>query len=258
VIEVNELGFTPAGAEAPVLKNLSFTLPEKGLVSVVGPNGAGKTTLLRCILALLPYSGSSTIGGSEASKLSRNQVAKLVSYIPQISEPLPGFSVREFVELARRPHLTSRFEQFGSHASVVDRSLELAHCAQFSKRLISSLSGGERQRVFIAAALAQETQVILMDEPGAFLDPEHEHALFSLLSELKREKSLLVVSHDLNRSSVSSDRVLALKNGEKFYFGDPEGLIEETRLLELFNRRFVFIEHPDCEKRMILPESENG
>jgi len=257
VIEVKNLSYMHSVSGVQILKDLSFTLPEKGLVSVVGPNGAGKTTLIRCMLALLPYSGSSAIDGQEVSKLSRNQIAKLVSYIPQVSEPLPGFTVREFVQLARLPHLTGRFERSGGHAPVVDSSLELADCAQFSKRLISSLSGGERQRVFIAAALAQETPVILMDEPGAFLDPEHEQSLFSLLAELKTKKSLLVVSHDLNRSSVSSDKVLALKNGERFYYGDSTGLVDESKLLELFNRRFVFVEHPDCEKRMILPESEN-
>ncbi len=255
MIEVNNLSFTPAGAEKAILKALDFSLPAKGLTSVVGPNGSGKTTLLRCLLSLLPYSGSCKISNKEAGKYSRQEVSRLISYIPQISQSLPGFSVKEFVELARRPHLKNSFDRSRVHGSVVEDSLKLAGCENFSSRLIASLSGGERQRVFVAAALAQETPLILMDEPGAFLDPEHEEALFNLLADLKSEKSIVVVSHDLNRCSVSSDAILALKNGDKFYYGEPSGLIEEKKLQELYNRKFVFVEHPECQSKMILPES---
>ncbi len=255
MIEVSNLSFTPTGTEKAILKELSFSLPKKGLTSIVGPNGSGKTTLLRCLLSLLAYSGSCKISEKEASKYSRQEISKLISYIPQVGEHLPGFSVREFVELARRPHFKNSFDRSNKHGSVVEDSLKLARCESFSSRLITSLSGGERQRVFVAAALAQETPMILMDEPGAFLDPEHEEALFSLLSDLKAEKSIIVVSHDLNRCSVSSDNILALKDGEKFYHGVPSGLVEEQKLIELYNRKFVFVKHPECQSKMILPES---
>jgi ABC-type cobalamin/Fe3+-siderophores transport system ATPase subunit len=226
---------------APVLDSVSVAVQPGQLVVVVGPNGAGKSTLLRCLDGLLrPSSGEVRVGAMPVAALSRRDLARLVSYVPQVAGGLGELSVASFVELGRYPHLGPWQELGPADRAAVDEALELTETVAFAARRVDTLSGGERQRVLIAAALAQGGRILLLDEPTTYLDYRHQVQVVELLERLHAVLGLTVimVTHDLNAGAAAADLVLALKAGRVAYRGVAAGLLDPVMLESVFETPF--------------------
>ncbi|MDR1545912.1 MAG: ABC transporter ATP-binding protein [Deltaproteobacteria bacterium] len=257
VLSVQGLSYSIGAAQ--ILVDVDFSAEEGGFVSVVGPNGAGKSTLLRCLMRL-PERGR-TRGRVEAAgrpleQYSQKELARLISYVPQAGGWIPPFTVGEFVLLSRFPYATAVSSLAESDRRAAERALELTGLTALAKRPLKNLSGGERQKAFLAAALAQEAQVMLLDEPASFLDPRHAAELAGLLRALNREEGLtmIMVTHDLNHPLRAGGHALVLAEGRRRYFGPVEGLLEGSVLEEAFRHNFVRLDHPNGLGRVILPE----
>ncbi|MCU0858486.1 MAG: ABC transporter ATP-binding protein [Pontiellaceae bacterium] len=235
----------------PVLRGVSFSVTQGEYVSVIGPNGAGKTTLLRCLLGMYPYSGSAQISEIECREYDSRALARQVSYVPQTHDIEFPLSVYEFVMMGRYPYLSALSPAQKSDEDAVERAMQITGTTQFKSRTLRTLSGGERQKVYMAAALAQETPIMLLDEPATFLDWRHQSEVMTLLKKINTEcgTTILAVNHDLNSAAHWSDRILALKDGRVFASGTPDELIQPAPLEALFEIPFI-------RKQTLAPATE--
>ncbi len=229
-----------------VLDGVSLSVEEGDFVGLVGPNGAGKTTLLRAINgALSPQQGRVEVGGENVHGLSSRAASRLVSTVPQTTRLSFDFSVREAVEMGRTPH-RSRFGTWTeSDTQAVDRALARTAVTDLADRPVTDISGGERQRVLIARALAQTTPVMLLDEPTASLDINHQVRTLGLVRDLVEEgKTALAAIHDLNLAAHYCDRLVLLSNRRVLAAGPPESVLTEAHLREAFDTNAVVSRHP--------------
>lgn len=210
-------------------------------VAVIGPNGAGKTTLLRLLTGLTePTAGSLEIGGETFSALSRRQLARRIAYVPQFRRGSVPLSVEEMVFHGRYPHLPRWRAPAAADFAAVRRALERVGVVELRERPLATLSGGERQSVYIASALAQESELIVLDEPTTHLDPGHQRAVAALLSQLHAEdrRTIVTATHDLNFASRVADRLVALRDGEILASGPPRAVLIPATLERLFDSPF--------------------
>ncbi len=238
-IEVRDL--TVAVDGAVLLDRVTLDIGRGGWTAVVGPNGAGKTTLLRCMDGLIrPTAGVVSLDGRDVHRVPRRELARRVSYVPQSPPRSEEYTVRQYVELGRYPHLGAWGVVGEEDRRAVDEALELTETAGLEARSVASLSGGEFQRTLIAAALAQGGTVLLLDEPTSFLDFRHQVQVIGLLQRLHRESGLTIVAvtHDLNGAARSADSVVALKGGRVSATGPPEDMLRPERLADIFDTRF--------------------
>jgi iron complex transport system ATP-binding protein len=248
-IQIENLALALNGA--PILSGVSFSVATGEYVSIIGPNGAGKTTLLRCLLGMYAYNGSAKINGVECSACDRRALARQVSYVPQTHDIAFPLTVYDFVMMGRYPYLSALSPAQKSDEDAVEQALQITGTAQFRQRTLCTLSGGERQKVYIAAALAQETPIMLLDEPATFLDWRHQSEVMTLLKKINREcgATILAVNHDLNSAAHWSNRIIALKDGRMLSAGTPDELIQPEPLEQLFETAFV-------RKETLAPASE--
>lgn len=214
-------------------------------LAVVGPNGAGKTTLLRLLAGLLaPAAGSLAFRGRPYRELGRRELARRLAYVPQLRPLSVPLSVEDVVLLGRYPHL-GRFQlsPAARDFAAVAEALERVEITALRGRLVAELSGGERQAVYIAAALAQEAEVLVLDEPTAHLDPRHQRDVALLLARLRREggRAVIVATHDLNLASLVADRVVAVKAGRFLGEGPPGEWLAPAALTRLFDAPFELV-----------------
>lgn len=235
----------------PVLRGISFAVGRGEYVSIIGPNGAGKTTLFRCLLGMYAYHGSARINNIECCASDRKSLARQVSYVPQTHDIEFPLSVYDFVMMGRYPYLSALAPAQKKDEEAVERAMRITGTAQFRNRTLRTLSGGERQKVYIAATLAQETPVMLLDEPATFLDWRHQSEVMTLLKKINTEcgVTVLAVNHDLNCAAHWSDRIIALKEGRTFSIGTPQELIQPAPLEALFETAFI-------RKETLAPASE--
>jgi len=199
-----------------VLRGCDLGVAAGEVVSVVGPNGAGKSTLLRVLAGLIaPRRGHVTLDGRELGTFTRAEVARRIAVVPQVFETLFPFTVREVVALGRTARLGALGRASARDRVATERAIGELDLAALVDRRIDEISGGERQRAVLAMALAQEGDVLLLDEPTAHLDPAHQLATLALVRELARTRGLAVVAvlHDLNLAAVAATRVLVLDGG---------------------------------------------
>ena len=207
-----------------VLRESSFAIGSGEIVAVVGPNGAGKSTLLRVLAGLLrPTAGAVALDGHDLTTFSRSEIARRIAVVPQIFDTLFPFTVREVVALGRTARLGALGRAAASDVAAVERAIEDLELGGLASRRIDRLSGGERQRAVLAMALAQETQVLLLDEPTVHLDPGHQLATLDLLRDLgtRRQLAVCAVLHDLNLASAFASRIVALADGRVVREGTP-------------------------------------
>jgi iron complex transport system ATP-binding protein len=246
--------------EAPILCDVSVRIDPGSFLSVIGPNGAGKSTLVRCVAGLeRPTRGSVTLDGDDLSDGSRRALARRISYVPQADARVLPFTVRAFVEMGRYPHLGSWASLGADDVQAVNQALDSTDALHLEDRSMGSLSGGERQRVFIAAALAQGGEYLLLDEPTTFLDYRHQMEIVELLERLHREEGLAVVTatHDLNSTVAVSDRVLALREGRAVFQGPAHEVLSEDLLQSIYGNRFNLISGGGRELPLVVP-ARNG
>ena len=258
-IEVEGLSFSYHAIEGQgrkwTLDHLSFHVGVGEILGIVGPNGSGKSSLLKILSGLLPAGkGDVRLGGLSLRKRSQADVARIVAVVPQEYVQVFPFTVAETVLMGRFPHRTARWWSLGIGDETAN-DLTCAHQAMvdtdvfsLADRLVSDLSGGERQRVVIARALAQEPKILLLDEPTAFLDLQHQIEICSILRRLKEERGLTVVlvSHDLNLASQYCDRILMLKAGALFRIGTPHEVIGVDALRAVYGCDVLIDRHPEA------------
>ncbi len=234
-------------AGRPVVREISFEVPCGEILTIVGPNGSGKSTLLKLGARLLsPQHGSIEVLGRDVSAYPRPELAKVLAVVPQDGSIFFPFTVEEVVLMGRAPHGAGRaFERIEDH-QIAQEAMEVTDIVHLARQPVNRLSGGERQRVLIARAIAQQPQVLLLDEPNAHLDIAHQVAIFGLMTQLNREKGLTVVavSHDLNLASSYTTRVAVLKEGGLFALGEPGDVLTEKTIQTVFETGVLVDAHP--------------
>ena len=235
MIEVNSISFRYH--KDWVLEDVSFRVEKGEFVGVIGPNGSGKTTLLKILYRLLsPQKGEILFELVPMKKMDRNDIAKRIAVVAQETQLLFPFSVLETVLMGRSPYLGQLMFESGKDLEISKRAMEWTNILPFSERPMDELSGGERKRVFIARALAQEPEVILLDEPTANLDIHHQIDFLDLILTLNREKGLTIVmaSHDINIASEFCDRLILLQGGRIYKMGTPEEVITKENIESVY------------------------
>ncbi len=243
VAELTAVEWSAAGAR--VLGPIDLRVRAGECLMVVGPNGAGKTTLLRLLAGVLdPSRGSVLWGGREMRQLGRRALARRIAYVPQVRPARVPLTVGELVLQGRYPHFR-RF-QVGPAAedlAAVERALDRVGIGRLRDRPLDELSGGERQAAWIAAALAQEAEILVLDEPTTHLDPRHQREVVNLVGRLRHDSSGTVVAatHDLNFAYHLADRIVALADGRILACEGPEEFVSRGRATELFGAPFEVV-----------------
>ena len=250
-------GFSFRIGRKQILRDISLSIDAGEYVSIIGPNGAGKTTLLRCIDRInLGGTGTIRINGRPIEEYSRVGLAKLISYVPQANGQRFPFTVHEFVMMGRYPHLSPFSSIKRADLEAVNRAMEQTGIEEFAERLLGTLSSGERQKVFIAAALAQEANILLLDEPVTFLDYKHQSEIQNLLKRInnKSKATIVSVTHDINCAALASSRIFAIKNGSIVFCGKPEEVMTNEVLEKVYDKPFLFAKHPESGRPVVVPE----
>ncbi len=238
-----------------VLEDVRFELRRGQCLCVIGPNGAGKTSLLLTVLGLLrPSAGGVWLDERRVDRMTPRQRARFAALVPQSLEHVPPFTVRQLVEDARHAHRPPWAPPGPDDRQAVERALTLCGVAELAHRRVDRLSGGERQKALLAAALAQEPQLLVLDEPTTALDPAYRVELVRILRQIHaRGTALLVVSHELELPILLGGRTLALRAGRVVADGDTAAVLEPDRLEALYGARF---EHARTEggARFVLPD----
>lgn len=225
-----------AFSEREVLHDLSLTFHKGEVTVLLGPNGCGKSTLLRTVLGFVDRTGGEILlDGCPIEDFSPRKMARQIAYLPQ-SRPVPNITARRMVLHGRFPYLGyPRRYRKEDHAAVTG-AMEKADAADLADRALPQLSGGERQRVYLAMALAQSTEAILMDEPTTYLDVRHQLEVMDLARRLAGEgKAVVLVLHDLCLALRCADKVAVLHNGRLQAFGTPEAVYDSGVLQRVFD-----------------------
>ena len=235
MIEVNSISFRYH--ENWVLEDVSFRVEKGEFVGVIGPNGSGKTTLLKILYHLLkPQKGEILFELVPMKKMDRADIAKRIAVVAQETQLLFPFNVLETVLMGRSPYLGHLMFESEKDLEISKKAMAWTHILPFSERSIDELSGGERKRVFIARALAQEPEVVLLDEPTANLDIHHQMDFLNLILTLNRERGLSIVmaTHDMNIASEFCDRLILLQGGKIYKMGTPQEVITRENIESVY------------------------
>jgi ferric hydroxamate transport system ATP-binding protein len=242
--------------ERAILSDLSLTLATGEHLAVVGNNGAGKSTLLKCLAGIYRSApGCIEVLGHPLEKYAPREFARAASYVPQHFECEFPYTAFEFVLMGRYPFLHPLGRAGRGELEKVWLALERTGTADLAERSLLTLSGGERQRVMIAAALAQEGRLMLLDEPMTGLDPKHQDAMSQLFEKLKREQgvALVTATHDLNISACLADRIAGLKGGRIVFSGSAPEFMRAEVLEAVYDKTFYLVKHPKHGISMALP-----
>lgn len=254
--EVEGLSLTIAGS--PILREVGFRIGQGENWSILGTNGAGKSSLLRCLLRLQPgWTGSVRVLGRTLPHWPQRELARHVAYVPQAGGEMGfAYTVRELLRMARYAYSGPFGIARPGDQAAIDEALARAGVATLAERTVETLSGGERQKVLLAAALAQGAEVLLLDEPTAFLDYRHQAEVAAILKEVNQTcgTTVVTVTHDVNAAIAAGGQVLALRDGEVAWQGAVSQLTEGDRLERIYGARFRFLHDPVSGARLVAPQ----
>lgn len=240
-----------------ILDDINLKIHSGEVLALIGPNGAGKTTLIRSVSGVLAsHSGGVYVDGKNLLSLTTAQRASCLAVVPQARNLPESFTVRQTVLMGRTPYLNWLGHPDRSDLVQVQRALEQTHLLELAERRVGELSGGEQQRVLLARALAQTTPILLLDEPTAHLDLQHQTVLLNLVQRLAREQGLaiLMALHDLNLAGLYADRVALLVGGRLRALGSPPEVLTPENLTSAYRVSVHVIPHPDYGTPLILPD----
>ena len=249
-------GIQFAYGQRSILNDINLEARFGEVIGLVGPNGSGKTTLLRIASgSLAPQKGSVYIQGRELPSLRPKDRARLVAMVHQSPAVPPGFTALEVVLMGRNPHLGFLQWEGPKDIEVCRRVMELTETWEFADRPVSALSGGELQRVFIARALAQETPVLILDEPTSHLDISFQTNVLDMIETIRRKTriTVLVAMHDLTLAAQYCSRIVALHQGAIVASGDPSDVLTVEVVSKVFGASVSIIEHPVHNTPVVLP-----
>jgi iron-siderophore transport system ATP-binding protein len=244
----------------PIVDGLTVEVAPGAVTAIVGPNACGKSTLLRGLARLMsPAAGQVILDGSDISRLRTKDVAKRLGLLPQSSIAPEGITVADLVTRGRFPHQTMLRQFSRTDQQAVADAMAATGVTAIAGRPVDQLSGGQRQRVWIAMVLAQQTPLILLDEPTTFLDIAHQIELLDLFADLNAEQGCTIVAvlHDLNHACRFADQIIAMKAGAIVAQGNPADVITATLVEEVYGLRCQVIDDPETGTPLVIPRASS-
>lgn len=242
-----------------VLSDISFQVRAGEFFIIAGPNGSGKTTLMKLLAGVIKKkNGNLYISEIPLENYSRKELSRRIAFVPQLVPVEFPFTVKEVVMSGRAPHQGLFGFERNEDIDIVKQAMEFTDITHLADRKIDRLSGGERQRVFIAAAICQEPDIILLDEPTSALDLAHQVKIMDLMEKLKTDKNITVVmiSHDINLAAIYADTMLLLKDGRVIDSGSPLNVLNGDTLEDVFECKLIVDENPLGKIPRIVPVPE--
>src|SRR5215813_2823366 len=254
LFQVRDLGF--GYTSIPVLRGLSTDIAAGEFVAVIGPNGAGKSTLVKIMAGLLRgYRGSVDFSGKSLWQWNSRDLAKRVAFVPQETHMVFPFTAGEIVMMGRLPHRAGPVFDSPRDIDLTREAMALTDTASIASKVFNQLSGGERQRVVLASALAQNPDVLLLDEPTVYLDLKHQLQFYDILERLNAERGMTIISvtHDVNLAARYARRMIAIRSGVFVADGTPSEVLTPQHLYEIFEVTAAVLKRPDGRGSYIIP-----
>jgi iron complex transport system ATP-binding protein len=253
MIHISDLVF--AYQAAPVLQDVSLSIPDNEFVGIIGPNGAGKSTLLKVLAGILaPQSGEVRLRNKSLPDYRRKELGRIIGFVAQEFKSAFNFTAYEIVLMGRYPHLSPFSNETETDRQIIRLAMEETEVWNLRDRALSELSGGERQRVVLASALAQEPQMLLLDEPTTALDIKHQVRFYEILQSLQQRKGMTVVTatHDINLSARYCRRLIVLRNGKIIADDIPEKIINKALMESVYEVEVEIFNHPHDGKPVLV------
>lgn len=239
-----------------ISRDLSVAIPDESFTVIVGPNACGKSTLLRALSRLLtPAAGRIILDGETITRLPARDVARRLGLLPQSATAPDGITVADLVGRGRFPHQSFLRQWSQADALAVEDALAATGMTAHAGRAVAELSGGQRQRVWIAMVLAQDTPILLLDEPTTYLDIAHQIELMELLTDLNAAgRTIAAVLHDLNQACRYASHLIAMRDGAIIAEGRPDEIVTEALIEQVFGLKSLIISDPVTGRPMIVPK----
>ncbi len=240
-----------------IIADLDVRIPDGSFTVIIGPNGCGKSTLLRSLVRLIrPTAGTVLLDGADIAQLRSKQLARQIGLLPQVSIAPEGITVIDLVSRGRHPH-QSALKRWSEHDErAVQDALRRTGLTELTARVVDELSGGQRQRVWIAMALAQDTPILLLDEPTTYLDISHQIDVLDLCTSLHREgRTLVAVLHDLNQAARYASHLIVLRDGRIVAQGGPADVVTADLVRQVFGVAARVIPDPETGTPLIVPHA---
>ncbi|GAT71930.1 ABC transporter ATP-binding protein [Microbacterium hydrocarbonoxydans] len=239
-----------------VVENLDFDVADGEVTAIIGPNGCGKSTLLKGLgRVMTPAAGAVTLDGSPLNRIPTRRIASQISLLPQSPEAPAGLTVAELVARGRHPH-QRWFEQFGrGDEEIVREAMVATGVDQLADMPVDELSGGQRQRAWLSMTLAQQTDIVLLDEPTTYLDLAHQVEVLELVRDLHllHGRTVLMVLHDISLAARYASRIVAMKGGRVVASGTPDDVVTEELLADVFGLRAAILREPALGRPHVMP-----
>jgi len=256
IISLDNVHFSYKNHKA--INNINLKIQEGDFITLIGPNGAGKSTLLKLMAGLLiPQQGEIKIKNQPINKINKNNLAKIISFLPQNTYILNSLTVKETVFLGRIPYLKNRFFPNKEDINEVENAIKIAGIQNLTDRYIDKLSGGERQLVLISKLISQKTEIMLLDEPTTFLDIKHVIQIMNVIKEINiaRKATIITSMHDINIAAMYSDKIILMQNGEIIAFDEPKKVLTYQRIKKAFDTEFYIDLNDLTGEPIVLPIS---